>query len=181
MSTNVWVRDLDLPVPVNDARRLEIVVDGLPLYGGAQLAVDTTLVSVLKGDGTVLGRGSQLDGVALRAARRRKERTYPELVRPGQRAKLVVLAGEVAGRWSEETASFLRHLARARARSEPPVLQKRAEQAWRLRWGSLLACAAARAFACSLLEKRVSGGVDGDTPSVHEVLGECRFAGLEAA
>ena len=45
----------------------------------------------------------------------------------------------------------------------------------------LLACAAARAFACSLLEKRVSRGVDGDTPSVHEVLGECRFAGLEAA
>ena len=44
----------------------------------------------------------------------------------------------------------------------------------------LLACAAARAFACSLLEKRVSGGVDGDTPSV-QVLGECRFAGLEAA
>ena len=149
----------------------------MPLYGGAQLAVDTTLVSVLKGDGTVLGRGSQLDGVALRA-RRRKDRTYPELVRLGQRAKLVV---QVAGRWSEETASFLRHLARARARSEPPVLQKRAEQAWRLRWGSLLACAAARAFACSLLEKRVSGGVDGDTPSVHEVLGECRFAGLEAA
>ena len=29
----------------------------------------------------------------------------------------------------------------------------------------LLACAAARAFACSLLEKRVSGGVDGDTPA----------------
>ena len=45
----------------------------------------------------------------------------------------------------------------------------------------LLACAAARAFARSLLKKRVSGGVDGDTPSVHEVLGECRFAFLEAA
>ena len=58
-------------MPVNDARRLEIVVDGLPLHGGAQLAVDTTRVSVLRGDGTVLGRGSQLDGVALRAARRR--------------------------------------------------------------------------------------------------------------
>ena len=181
MSTNVWVRDLDLPVPVNDAPRLEIVVDGLPLCGGAQLAVDTTLVSVFRGDGTVLGRGSEVDGVALRAARRRKERTYPELVRPGPRAKFVVLAGEVPGRWSEETASFLRQLAKARARSEPPVLQKRAEQAWKLRWGSLLACAATRAFACSLLEKRVSGGVDGDTPSVHEVLGECRFAGLEAA
>ena len=28
VSTNVLVRDLDLPVPVNDARRLEVVVDG---------------------------------------------------------------------------------------------------------------------------------------------------------
>ena len=28
-----------------DARRLEVVVDGLPLHGGAQLAVDTILVS----------------------------------------------------------------------------------------------------------------------------------------
>ena len=108
------------------------------------------------------------------------EDTHHGIVSPA-RAKLVVLAGEMAGRWSEETASFLRQLVKAWARSEPPVLQKRAEQAWRLRWGSLLACAAARAFACSLLEKRVSGGVDGDTPSVHEVLGECRFAGLEAA
>ena len=90
VSTNVWVRDLDLPVPVNDARRLEIVVDGLPLHGGAQFAVDTTLVSVLKGDGTVLGRGSQLDRVALRTARRRKERTCPELVRPGQKGEASV-------------------------------------------------------------------------------------------
>ena len=88
--------------------------------------------------------------------------------------------GEVAGRWSEETASFLRQLARARARSEPPVLQKRAEQAWRLRWG----CWHVQQHVLSLVhsgEERVSGGVDGDTPSVHEVLGECRFAGLEAA
>ena len=157
------------------ARRLEIVVDGLPFHGGVQLAVDTTLVSVLKGDGTVLGRGNQLDGVALRAARRRKERTYPELVRPSQRAKLVVLAGEVAGRWSEETASFLMREANLQC------CRRGQSRHGDYRWGSLLACAAARAFACSLLEKRVSGGVDGDTPSVHEALGECRFAGLEAA
>ena len=45
VTTNRFVRDLDIGVPVNDGRRLEVVVDGLPLYGGAQLAVDTTLVS----------------------------------------------------------------------------------------------------------------------------------------
>ena len=180
-SVHVFVRDLDLPVPVNDARRLEVVVDGLPLFGGAQLAVDSTLVSALHCDGSARRGAGNRDGVALVAARRRKERTHPEVVRPGHRARLIVIAGEVAGRWSEEAASFLRHLAKARSRCEPATLQKRAEQGWRLRWGSMLACAAARAFAQSLLERRVPGGGDGPTPSVQDVLGEWRFAGLELA
>ena len=34
-----------------DNRRLEVVADGLPLFGGVQLAIDTTLVSALQGDG----------------------------------------------------------------------------------------------------------------------------------
>ena len=38
VTTNVMVRVLDLAVPnAADARRLEVVVDGLPLFGGAQL------------------------------------------------------------------------------------------------------------------------------------------------
>ena len=45
--TNLLVRDMDLDVPVNDGRRLELVVDGPPLFGGAQFSVDTMLVSVL--------------------------------------------------------------------------------------------------------------------------------------
>ena len=45
VSTNVFVRDLDIPVGCHDTRRLEVVADGLPLFGGAQLALDTTLVS----------------------------------------------------------------------------------------------------------------------------------------
>ena len=40
---NVMHRDLDLPVPVaRGGRRLEIITDGLPLFGGAQLTVDAT-------------------------------------------------------------------------------------------------------------------------------------------
>ena len=43
VTTNVMIRDLDLIQPgVVDARRLEVVVDGLFLFGGAQLAVDGT-------------------------------------------------------------------------------------------------------------------------------------------
>ena len=35
--TNMLVRDMDLDVPIADARRLEVVVDGLRLQGGANL------------------------------------------------------------------------------------------------------------------------------------------------
>ena len=60
----------------------------------------------------------------------------------------------------------------------PNVLRKRTEQAWRLRWVSLLGCAAARAFAASLLELRASGA-DGRVPPSHEVDGDHRSAGLD--
>ena len=116
-------------MPIHDARRLEVVVDGLLLFGGAQLAVDTMLVSALHCDGSLHRGAADRDGVVLEAARRRRERTYPELVRPGHRA--------------------IKHLAKAWARAEPRILQMRAEQVWRLRWCSLLSCAAARAFASS--------------------------------
>ena len=44
VSMNVFVRDLDLgPFNHLDGRRLEVVADGLSLFGGAQLAIDTTL------------------------------------------------------------------------------------------------------------------------------------------
>ena len=177
VSTNVFVRDLDLTTPnVRDERRLEVVAEGLPLHGGAQLVIDTTLVSALRSDRAPRPSAATTDGVALQAARRRKERTYPELVGPGARAKLVVLAGEVAGRWSAETVTFIRLMAEAKSRSEPSLLRRRAECAWRLRWCSMLGCAAARA--CSLLDRRPNGGGDGDTPTLADVLQEHRHAGL---
>ena len=43
--TNVLVKDMDLGAPVHDNRRLEILAEGLPLCGGVQLAMDTTLVN----------------------------------------------------------------------------------------------------------------------------------------
>ena len=111
--------------------------------------------------------------------RRRKERTYPELVCPRRRARLVVLAGEVAGRWSDETRRFLSLLAKAKARGEPRLMRRRAEQAWRMRWSGILSCTAARAFASSLLELCATAATDGPTPPTHEVLTSFRHAGVE--
>ena len=84
---------------------------------------------------------------------------------------------EVGGRWSDETRSFVSQLVRARARHETAILQKRAEQAWRMRWGSMLSCVAAKAVATSLLVLRCAHGSDGDTFSTSEVEGEHRHAG----
>ena len=67
MTTNVFMRDLDLGQPdVVDGRRLEVIVDGLPLHSGAQLAVHTTLVCALHRDGTPVGRAAQDGCVAVR-------------------------------------------------------------------------------------------------------------------
>ena len=54
-----------------------MVPDGLPLFGGARIAVVTTLVSALHCDGSARGGAASRDGVALAAGGRPKERTDP--------------------------------------------------------------------------------------------------------
>ena len=52
MSANVFVRDMDLTEHnVLDNRTLEVVADGLTVWSGSQLDIDTTLVSPLHRDG----------------------------------------------------------------------------------------------------------------------------------
>ena len=173
------VCDLDLAEPrAADGRSLEVVVDGLPLFGGCQSVVDTTVVCALHCDGSPHRGAENLDGVVLERGRRRKERTHPELVGPRRRARLVVLGIEVGGRMSMETTSFLSQLAKARSRQETALMRRRVEQAWRMRWGAILACATARAVATSLLNLYTAHGADGNTPPVHEVEGDHRYARL---
>ena len=137
VTTNVHVRDMDLAVFNNlDGRRLEVVADGLTLWHGAQLAIDTTLVSPLHRDGSARARATDHNGAVLVEARRRKE-TYPELSGEGGRARLVVLAAEVGGRWNEETATFLSALAKTKALESPLVLQGRVQAAYIRRDGVL--------------------------------------------
>ena len=114
------------------------------MWGGVQLAIDTTLVSALGSDGNARRGASVRDGVALTEARRAKERVLERIGRPGARARLVVLALEVGGRWSAEATDFVSQLAKAKARSEPFLVRQRMEQAcsWLVqrRAPSLLPC-----------------------------------------
>ena len=76
VTTNVLVRNMDMAhFDALDSRRLEVVADGLTLWRGAQLAVDTTLVSPLSRNGAARRRAANHDGAALDAARKRKEDT----------------------------------------------------------------------------------------------------------
>ena len=96
---------------------------GCPFHG-AQVAVDTTLVSVLGRNGEPRPRCAGIDGVILEEAKSRKERPYPELSGRHGGTRLVVLAAEVCGRWSPDTVHFLAQLAKAKARHEPRVLRE---------------------------------------------------------
>ena len=57
--------------------------------------------------------------------------------------------------------------------SSPFFLQNRVKSAY---WSGILACAAARSLALSLLQIRLTPGTGVDTPSVHELLRDNRFA-----
>ena len=52
ITTNVFLRDLNLGMPLSDERGLEVVANWLPTLGGAQVAVDATFVSPVRRDGT---------------------------------------------------------------------------------------------------------------------------------
>ena len=129
VTTNVMVRDLDLAAPKR--QRCASVGGGCgPLAMNTTWCRRSTVMAVRSGvHPTVMGLHRALA------------------------ARLVVLAGEVDGRWSHETQTFLRLLAKARAR-ESALMKCRVE------W-SIFCCAEAKAFVASLLELRPAWGSDG--------------------
>ena len=110
MSTNIPVREMDLATHHNvDGRRVEVVADGLALWHGAQLAIDTTLVSPLRRDGSARFRAADHDGAVLMEARRRKEEPIPNcLEREGGLDWWSSLRKWVAGGVKKRQSSWLR-------------------------------------------------------------------------
>lgn len=84
---------------------------------------------------------------------------------------------EVGGRFSHESARFLRLLATARARSVPALLRSSAAAAFVSRWSALLT-SAAKSFAASLLleETAADSNVDAAPPLLSDVLGQAPSA-----
>ena len=148
----MFLRDMNVDVPLADSRRIEVLANVLPLWQGAQAAVDTTFVSPVGRDGAARAGADRVSGkAAADAARRKRQTTYPELL-AARRCRLVVLAVEVGERFGAEMADFLRRLAASKARTAPPWLRAPARQAAGHRWTGMLAVAAQRALALSLLD-----------------------------
>ena len=171
------VADMNIDVPVVDDRRINVVANGLPLWHGAQLAVDATLVSLVTRAGEPQTRTDVEPGRAVSSAAERKQRyTYPELTR-ARRCRLVVVGLEVGGGFGTEAATFPRLLARHRAAAMPAWLRPAAQSAWVSRWAALLAVAAQRAYASSLLELPLAGEGNGEcpAPAPHELLADNRW------
>ena len=84
---NSFLRDLNIGAAVSDGRRIEVIANGLPLFKGAQLAIDTTIVCPVGRNGMAHAGAADEDGISLSHARVRKARRYPELngigVEPG--------------------------------------------------------------------------------------------------
>ena len=87
---------MNIDVPVSDDRRIEVVANGLPMWHGAQQAVDATIVSPVTRAGDAQPGADVHPGRAVDGARRKRHQTYPELVR-ARRCRLVVVGVEVGG------------------------------------------------------------------------------------
>ena len=174
VTTHTRLADLNVQhVQHIDDRRIEVIANGLPLWGGAQLAVDTTLVSPLTRAGEPRRRAGRFAAAALHDARKAKERTYPELLR-NSRCRLVVLGIEVGGRWSEEAAAFITNIARAKARDMPAPLRHAPTASLISRWAAFLTHAALSAFAASLLfeDPAHHHNLDGEPPPLSDLLAQ---------
>ena len=108
-----------------------------------------------------------MNGAVLARAREEKERKYVELV-DADRCRLVVVAMETGGRWSDEALAFVDSFASASAREAPAVLRRSVHLSWRRRWSRMLSVSCARAFAASLVALPASAlpGTDGVTPDL---------------
>ena len=69
VAANIILRDMNVDVPLADSRRIEMLANGLPLWQGAQVAVDTTHINPVSTDGSARAGA---DGVLGKAAVERR-------------------------------------------------------------------------------------------------------------
>ena len=126
---------MNVTVSANDERAIEVLASGLPLFQGAQLAVDITIRSVCSGSKHVAHR------------RRGFVASQKERSASMQNCWLVTVVDvEMGGRWSAESVEFINCLAAPKAREAPMVLRGSVSEGWRRRWTRMLSVSCSRGF-----------------------------------
>ena len=127
-------------------------------------------MSALRGDGRPQPAAATRPGASLQRAEQAKRRTYPELV-DSSLLRLSTVAMELGGRTNLSLRRLLRIAAAAKARAEPAPLRPAAARRWLGRWQAMLAVAAQRALAASLVDDGTAllDGVDGPAPPSAEL------------
>ena len=117
---NALVQDMNVGVPSAAERRIEVLAQDLPCFGGGSACCGhhPSVPLAQHRRATPKRRKRQRASAATSSE---GKTTCPELVRSG-RCRLVVLAMETGGRWSEETVSVIHQLAITRAWEVPSYL-----------------------------------------------------------
>ena len=145
------LRDLALPDIRDDGtRQLDLVVGGLPIYGGKTVVGDATLRSPLSANGEPRFSSHRSDGATFAQARRDKQTTYPELLEDDCRIVFLTLACEVGGRFSSECGDLVKRLVEHKASQQPEPLRGSFRVILHRRWWGLLSVAVQRAVAGNL-------------------------------
>ena len=168
------LRDMGLPgILATDRRQIEILATGLPLCAGIPVAVDATLVSPLHADGRPWAKADVEAGCSIARAEAKKGQTYSELVE-SPCVRLLTLACETGGRWSQQCADVLAQLAFTRARAAPQHLQLATRTALVGRWWALLSVAQQDALAATLVDDcpLALDGHDGAEPAFSELVAD---------
>ena len=98
---------------------------------------DVTQGSPLKVDGSPHPKACTVPGGAIERGEKRKPQQYREAWQARGRVRLLTLACETGGRWSDQCVDFVRMLAAHKAKEAPPILQRSAEYGWQSRWWTL--------------------------------------------
>ena len=118
---------------MDDRRKIDFSVFGLPVFGGLPICADATIVSPVTTEGVPHPRCTHdADTVFDRAINERRD-TYHDLV-PSRRCAFVVLAARFGGRWHDDCIRLVRDLAFFRTSSEPIVLRRSMQLAYQRRW-----------------------------------------------
>ena len=131
---------------------------GCPSLEEPKNAIDTTMVSALRGDETARPHEARRSAVALgRLTQTAHAQNSLEIARKGQTYRHCGRGW--CGRRSDETLMFLKLVANAKSRSAPVPLRGKARAAWFSRWSPILSCAGAEVLGDSRYAWRLAGGV----------------------